>query len=49
MSNMYKRILAALTAAVLALSLAACSQQEGSSSDVSKGSSNASAVSHQPT
>ena len=46
---MYKRILAALTAAVLALSLAACSQQEGRSSDVSKGSSNASAVSQQPT
>ena len=49
MSNMYKRILAALTAAVLALSLAACSQQEGSSSDASKTSSNASAVSQQPT
>lgn len=46
---MYKRILAALTAAVLALSLAACSQQEGSSSDASKTSSNASAVSQQPT
>lgn len=46
---MYKRILAALTAAILALSLTACSQQGGSNSDASKTSSNASAVSQQPT
>ncbi len=44
---MCKRILAALTAAVLALSLSACSQQEGSSSDVSQNSS-ASTASQQP-
>ena len=44
---MCKRILAALTAAVLALSLSACSQQEGSSSDVSQNSP-ASTASQQP-
>ena len=44
---MCKRILAALTAAVLALSLSACSQQEGSSSDASQNSP-ASTASQQP-
>lgn len=44
---MCKRILAALTAAVLALSLSACSQQEGSSSDASQNGP-ASTASQQP-